>query len=416
MTAHASAHVSRPRIVFVNRYYWPDISATSQLLTDLTRRLHAAGFDVEVLCSRLLYETSHRALPPAELAQGVRVRRVWSTSFGRANLLGRMIDYASFYFSVGVSLLWRLSRGDVAVAKTDPPMLSVVVASAAALRGAVLVNWLQDLFPEVAQRIDGVPMPATVYGLLRTLRDLSLRGARANIVLGDRMHRELVRLGVPTRSIRTVPNWADGAAIRPMPPTGSRLRTQMGVMHRFVVEYSGNLGRAHDWQTILGAAERLVGDARFLFLMIGGGNGMQALQREVDARGLGNVRFLPYQEREVLADSLAAADVHLVSLLPQLEGLIVPSKAYGILAAGRPIVFIGDAAGEVAQLVDRHRCGFVVEVGAADRLAEGLRRLADDPAGLARMGTRARAAFEDAYTLDHAVAAWLTLLGDIGPP
>lgn len=414
MTVPSASARTAPRVIFVNRFGWPDISATSQLLSDLTSDLAARGFRVEVVCSRLRYEGTGPALAPIEVHAGVTIRRLWSARFGRARLAGRALDYLSFYLSAGWHLATDLRRGDVVIAKTDPPLLSVVVAIAARLRGARLVNWLQDLFPEVAERLSGVPLPRVAHALLRRLRNGSLRQAQANVVLGERMRDELVSNGIASDRIVVSANWCDGAAVQPRPPNTSRLRRELEA-GGFVVAYSGNLGRAHDYLTLAGAAEMLVGD-NVLFLMIGGGAGMQALRRRVADRRLPNVRFLDYQPREALADSMAAADVHLVSLLPELEGLIVPSKLYGIMAAGRPVAFVGDVDGDVARVLAAARCGFTVPPGNPGELAQRLREMAADPEDCVQLGLNARRAFDRDYDRPAALQRWLALLESLGVP
>jgi colanic acid biosynthesis glycosyl transferase WcaI len=398
------------RIVFVNRYYDPDQSATSQMLTDLARGLAADGYDTHVVCSRQLYDDATVRLASSEMRFGVRVHRIATTRFGRTRLAGRAVDYASFYFTCVFTLLKLLRRGDILVAKTDPPLLSILAAPIARAKRAALINWQQDVFPEVASYLGANPLPSWLDNGLRRLRDASLRAARTNVLIGDRMREYLVARGIPESKLCVIENWADDAAIRPTPASASILRTRLDLAGHFVVCYSGNLGRAHEFDTLLGAAETLQGDPRFIFLIIGSGAKMDALKRGVAARALNNFRFLPYQARDALGDSLAAADVHLVSLLPALEGLIVPSKLYGILAAGRPLIFIGDADGDVSRVIQRAQCGRVVSVGDSTALGNALRNLEAEPEALARMGTRARQLFCGEYSLQRALERWLALI------
>jgi glycosyltransferase involved in cell wall biosynthesis len=188
------------------------------------------------------------------------------------------------------------------------------------------------------------------------------------------------------------------------------LRNALCLGDRFVVGYSGNLGRAHEIDTLLDAAQALKEEPAFLFLMQGGGAKMAALKHAVNDRKLENFQFLDYQPRETLEDSLAAADVHLVSLLPALEGLIVPSKLYGILAAGRPVIFIGDADGDVGRVILDAQCGRTVAVGDSRGLVETLRQLQARPELRAEMGVRARALLCEKYTAQRACERWVTLL------
>jgi colanic acid biosynthesis glycosyl transferase WcaI len=403
------APISR-RIVFVNRYYDPDRSATSQMLTDLARGLAASGFDVQVVSSRQLYDEPGTRLVPDETLFGVRIHRVATTRFGRNRLLGRAMDYASFYLTCAVMLLKLLRKGDVLVAKTDPPLLSILAAPIAKTRRAVLVNWQQDVFPEIASHLGANPLPQWLDGLLKRLRDASLRTAQMNVLIGVRMREYMVARGIPVSKLCVIENWADDHAIQPKATAASRLRVRLGLADRFVVCYSGNLGRAHEFETLLGAADALKDQSAFMFLIIGSGAKMQALKRGAEARALDNFCFLPYQSRDTLEDSLAAADVHIVSLLPALEGLIVPSKVYGIMAAGRPLIFIGDPDGDIGRVIERARCGRFVRVGETIALRDVLRNLATEPEALAQMGARARRLLSEEYSLRRALERWVALI------
>ncbi|HUP61184.1 MAG TPA: glycosyltransferase family 4 protein [Thermoanaerobaculia bacterium] len=367
------------RVTFVNRYFHPDHSATSQIASDLAFHLAARGWEVAAITSRQRYDDARAGLR-SDTANGVRIVRVWSTRFGRAGLIGRAIDYLTFYLSAFFAM--RRERG-IVVAMTDPPLLSVV----AALASRRVVNWVQDLFPEVASAL-GIRAPR----VLRVLRDWSLRRARANVVLGDRMAAR-----VPKATV--IHNWAM------VEDRQSCLSGQAGlpVLHPFTVGYSGNLGRAHDVDTIL-AAIRGLPHIRFVFT--GGGAQLEAIRRA----GAANVEILPYAPRERLSESLSAADVHLVSLQPALEGLIVPSKFYGVLAVARPVLFIGARDGELARLIDAHRCGVVVESGDGDALVRAIEWLAADRAEAKAMGARGRELYLARFAPAHAFAAWERVL------
>ncbi|MBB5751860.1 glycosyltransferase involved in cell wall biosynthesis [Prosthecomicrobium pneumaticum] len=375
-----------------------------------------------VIASRQRYDAPQERLPAVERVGGVEVHRVSTSRFGRANLAGRSLDYLTFYLSAAWRLARLVRRGDIVVVKTDPPLLSLVVGPIAALRGARRIDWLQDLFPEVAGAlgIGAGRLGKAGQRLLARLRDRSLRRAAAVVAIGDRMAARVAAAGVPQGRIHVLPNWADGRLIRPIDRDANPLRAAWGLGEAFVVGYSGNLGRAHDYRTLLdaiGRIERAVSDGPpILFLFIGGGAQYEAFRRAVAAEGLGSVRFEPYQPRERLAESLSAADLHLVSLRPALEGLIVPSKFYGIAAAGRPTLFIGAADGEVARLLAAHRCGATAPEGDGAALAATVLDLARHPDRAAAMGARARAVFEREWDRPVALARWRALLDDIAPP
>lgn len=397
------------RVIFINRFCWPDHSATSQLLSDLAGFLSERGMHVLVLASRQRYDEPEACLAAAESRRGVEIRRIWTSRFGRSSLLGRALDYFTFYLSLPFALLPAIASGDIVVTMTDPPLASVVAAPCAWIRRAALVNWLQDLFPEVAVALGRPRLPSKVAGALSWLRDISLRSARVNVVIGERMA-EYVALRVPRQQVQLIPNWPHEDAIRPKPAAESELRRRLGLGEKFVVGYSGNLGRAHDWETLLAAMRLLAGDERIRFLISGGGHGYDALRAVVESEGLGNVQFQPYHPMETLSDAMAAADLHLVSLRPGLEGLIVPSKFYGIAAAARPIGFIGDPRGELARLVEREHCGFAVLEGRGDLLADAINELSLQPGRAIAQGERARALLDAIYSRASALARWHHLL------
>ena len=395
--------------IFVNRYFYPDHSATSQLLSDVAFQMAAAGKDIRVITSRQIYDNPQARLPRHETVHSVNVYRVWTSYFGRQQIWGRSLDYVSFYFGAAWRL-WRLARkGDVVIAKTDPPLISVPAMLVARLRGASTLNWLQDLFPEVASALQMRGMKP-IAPLLRRIRNASLKNAKLNIVLGERMAKCLRGEGIPENQIRVIHNWSDGRNVRPVAKDANEMRRAWGLADRFVVGYSGNMGRAHEFETVLGAAERLMRDPRILFLFIGGGAKRAWLERQCATLGLTNVEFKPYQPRASLAESLSVPDVHLISLYPNLEGLIVPSKFYGIAAAGRPIVYIGDNDGEVPRLLREGHCGYTCAPGDTAGLADVLAKLAAEPTELSRLGVNARALFDDRFDKSVAMQAWRKLL------
>jgi colanic acid biosynthesis glycosyl transferase WcaI len=400
------------RLIFVNRFFFPDHSATSQILSDLAFHLAASGREVQVVTSAQIYDAPRASLPEFATVNGVQVHRVPSSRFGRGSLVGRSFDYLTFYRSARRRLIGLARPGDLLVAKTDPPLLSLPVMAAARRRGAGLINWLQDLYPEIAVALD-VPLirrPFVARQLARR-RDRSLQAAEANVVVGELMAKKLAALGVAPARIHVIPNWCNDVELRPLPAADNPLRQAWGLQDKFVFGYSGNLGRVHQFDTVLAAAASLRDDPRFVFLMIGGGKRYEELRKAVERERLaGSFRFMPYQPRESLAQSLGVCDAHWVSLNPKLEGLLVPSKFYGIAAAGRPIVMIGDPDGELGRLVTAHRCGFVVKAGDADTLAGILRRLAGESDTVAQMGEQAQQLLEARFSRAQTLERWRQLL------
>jgi glycosyltransferase involved in cell wall biosynthesis len=375
--------------------------------------LAAAGTEVHVVTSRQLYDEPEARLAAREVIRGVHIHRVSTTRFGRAKLIGRAIDYLSFYVAARRALLTTIGRGDVVVAMTDPPLISITAMQVARRRRARLINWLQDIYPEVALEL-GIPfLRGPILRFILRLRDRCLKSAACNVVVGERMGAIVAGRGVRPEHIRLIPNWTDDEEIRPIAHIANALRREWDLEHKFVLGYSGNLGRAHEYETVLGAAEMVKSNPAIMFLFVGGGHQFDRLARLTEERGLPNFRFVPYQDRAALKYSLAVPDVHWVSLRPELEGLIVPSKVYGVAAAGRPVISIAAKDGEIAGMVERHQCGINIEPGDASGLASVLRDLANNADACSAMGNRARAMLDSHFTRRQAVQQWRDVIKQV---
>jgi glycosyltransferase involved in cell wall biosynthesis len=412
------------KVIFINRYFHPDFSATSEMLSGLAFALEERGLPVAVITGRRGYKDPDVVYPRLEIIDNVEVHRVWTSKLGGTSLLGRILDYISFGFLAGWRL-WKLAQPrDVIVAKTDPPLLSLIAAPIARMRGARLVNWLQDVFPETAEKLEvGGRAGGLAFRVLRPLRNLSLHASDLNVAVGGVMADHLIKAGVRPERIAVIQNWSDESVVHPIEPAQNELRRAWVTNDRFVVAYAGNLGRAHELSAIIEAMRLLNQTAasspgsdvsrRILFLFVGGGVQRENLEREALRQGLTNVQFRPYQPREGLAETLCVADVHLVSLNPKLEGLVVPSKFYAVAAAGRPTIFIGSSDGEIARLLRQFECGFTVAPGDGAVLVNRILQLAGDDRLRRIMGARARAAFEEHWNKQHAVDRWEDVLRKI---
>lgn len=400
-----------PRLLLVNRHYWPDLAPTGTCLADLAEALAARGHEVEVLCGRGGY-VGDLDVPAREIRRGVRVRRVPAMTLGGVGALGRLFDYAGFF----VQALWRMATGapyDLAVVLTTPPLLSVAAATARRLRGRRYVIWSMDLHPE-AEVADGMLAPDGLSArVLRSLADAGYRHADRVVAIGAGMRQRLEARGVPPDRLRTLGVWSDGQRVVPMDPRESALRARLDLGDRLVVMYAGNAGRAHRFDEVLEAMRRLADDDRFAFVFVGGGAQRARIERFIDDHGLRHAAYLDYVPAEALSDALGAADIHLITLADAMAGIAVPSKLYGVLAAGRPSVFVGPSRSEVARTLTEAEAGVVIdpqEGAGADRLVEALNTLADEPELRDAMGRRARAAFEAGHDRTRQCERWAELL------
>jgi colanic acid biosynthesis glycosyl transferase WcaI len=402
------------RIIFVNRFFYPDQSATSQILTDLAFSLAGDSHDVHVIASRNLIAGPQGHLERSEMTRNVAIHRVGPMGRQSPGLVLRLLNFASFYWWGSFQLRKHATDASIVVVKTDPPLLSVWAWWLLRNRRVCVVNWLQDVYPEVAIRLDVRFIRGRIGRLLMRLRDRSLRRATANVVLGSGMANYVASRDVSRASIRVIPNWVDDQAIRPVEPDANHLRREWGLADKFVFGYSGNLGRVHEFDTLLAAAERFKARRDLCFLFIGGGFQYARLGQELRRRGLESLAlFKPYQNPSELAHSLSVPDAHWLSLRPEFEGLIVPSKFYGIAAAGRATVSITDPDGEIARLVAQHQCGAVVRPGDADGLADVLDSMISNRALGAEWGRNGRTMIETHFSRKLAIDKWRDLIASL---
>lgn len=404
--------VTAPGIFFVNQYAFPDEAATAQMLADLVDTCREAGVECQVVCSDRSYAEPMRRYPREEALDGVRYSRAAATGFGRSSRLGRVLDYATF-LAGALGRLLSGPRPSVIVGMSTPPILGAVAVAAARVRKTTSAYWAMDVYPDLAFELGALREGSLSGCVFGAISRWTLRNADLVIALGETMAERLTAAGA--KRVEVIHNWADGGAIRPTAAEESGWRRARGWEGRLSVVYSGNMGLAHEFETILDAASQLADEVWVGF--VGGGPRRTEVEKGAARRGLSNVEFHPPVPREGLGDLLAAGDVHLVTLRPGMPGLLVPSKLYGILAAGRPVVYVGPAEGEAYEIVSRSGCGTCVANGDVMGLSEALRRYRRDPLLRAKEGGCARRAFESSFTKEGQTArivAFLTTLAGRG--
>lgn len=383
-------------IVALNQVYAPDTAATAQLLTELAQGLVARGHEVTVVAAG--EGKGH------EVLDGVEVVRVPATRLGKKTLLHRAADYASFYAGAFGALARVSRRGpDVYLALTTPPLIAAV-PQLVALGRAPTVALIQDLYPDVAVALGAVARDGATHRMWATATRVSLAKAARVIALSETMAGHLQAYGVARDRLDVIPNWALTELESP-PRQGADLaaRLEYGLGDRFVVMYSGNHGAGHTFETLLAAARRLRDRDDIAFAFVGDGVRRPEVERFVRAEHLTHVRLFPLAPRERLAASLSAGDLHVVTMRDGLEGLIVPSKFYGILATARPTLFIGPRTDTIAQTVSAVGCGLAFDNGDVSGVTEAITRLASSREDARLMGQRGRIHLETELTRTRAI-------------
>jgi glycosyltransferase involved in cell wall biosynthesis len=397
------------RILFINQYYWPDHASTAQHLTDLAEFLARQGFECHVLSSQGRYKPGQPRPPAFEQHEGVTIHRVPATSLGRRGTLARMTDYLSFYSGAFFRALL-LPRFDLVVTLTTPPIIGLIGSMLKRRRGTRHIYWSMDLHPDASLALGRMSRRSWFGRLMYNLSSAVYRDADKVVVLGPYMADRIALKNVAEERIATIPVWSRRDEIYPLPRESNPLRKSLGLERSFVAMYSGNLGLAHSFDEFLAAARGLRERSDIVFLFVGDGPRKREVQAAQESEGLSNIRLLDSVPRDRLHASLSMADAHLISMRPEMNGIVVPGKLYGAMAAGRPVIFVGPEHCEPADTVRSAGCGFTVAAGDATGLIASIEKLASDTSLARRMGERARSAFIAHYEQKLCCSQWRELI------
>lgn len=400
------------RILLLNQTYHPDVAATAQHAHDLALYLIEAGHEVIVVTSRSIYGSKGAALPRYEVNDGVEVHRVGASLFGKGGIPGRAADYGVFYLLAAWKVLL-MNRVDVVVPFTTPPLIAGVGLLRKLLRGTPYVYWVMDLYPDVAVACGVIKSNGLLQRTLEWISRCCMRSASKVVILGRCMRDRLRSKRVSDDKLALIGVWADADEVRPVPREDNPLRTEWGLSGKFVVMYSGNIGVAHDVATMCGAMLQLRDHEHVRFVFVGGGRRLEEIKAFKEQHGLANVQFRPYQPRSAIPHSLSVGDVHLISQRPALTGMLVPCKLFGVMAAGRPVLYIGASEAEVGRIVEEVGCGTTISPGDENTLTQAINYLARNPDAGAAQGRLGREAMEHRFDRRFACAAWERLLVEV---
>ena len=400
----ASVRVEK-NISIVCQHIYPELVSTGLLMTELATGLEEKGWNVSAYAARptsgLVDDAD--ALPPHLTFEGVDISRIPTIGSHDQGILHRLLFALTYTVSALVALLREKRTPDGIVVTTNPPFVPLIGRIAAGVLGIPYVVIVHDVYPDIAVRLGVLGERALITRIWRAVTSWGLNGAEAVVVLGEDM-KEVVeaRLHRADQRVHTIPNWSNEQDMRPVPEAENQFLREQGLEDSFVVLYSGNMGRTHNLEPLVEAAHLLSGQ-EVEFVLIGDGAKREHLEKQARRSEATNIRFLPYQPREQLADVLSAASLSVVCLDPAFTGLSVPSKTYGIMAVGTPILALLDPESEIGQTVRRHDCGIVLEQPTGEEVAQTIQSLADRPEQLRRMAENSRSAFLNHYTREQAI-------------
>lgn len=399
----------RPRVLFLNRSYWPDMEATGQLLTALCEGL-SEKFDVHVLAGQPNATSSKDEDTDSSKRNGVTIHRVSHTTFPKRNMAMKAINFLSFVWACRRHIR-KLPQPDIVVFETDPFLLPFVASGLARRTNCRMIGYLQDIYPDVAVALEKVSNNWAIRRLRKSLFSIYQRCDKM-VVLSEDMKQLLLEGGVSAERIQIVTNWADTNTISPI-ESQNRFSEKFGLQGKFVAMYSGNLGLTQRLEQFVEAASLLRDDPDIQFVFVGRGARRAALEKQVASLELKNVMFCDYQPLDELSHSLSAADIHLIPLTASLSRCLMPSKLYGILAAGRPYLTNAPPSSELFQITTQECVGLTVEAGSSQAIAEAIRTARRESGRLVQMGQTARKLALDRYTAAHSIDAFSRILTEV---
>jgi colanic acid biosynthesis glycosyl transferase WcaI len=384
----------------VSELYYPEQTSTGYFLTRIAEGL-AEHYEVCVLCSQPTYSSRGQTNSPDEFLNNVCIHRCWSTLFNKDIFPLRIVNIATITFSLFMNGLRRFHNGDCVIVVTNPPLLPFAVLIASFLRRAKCCLLVHDVYPEVLVATGIAKLKSWPVWVIGWLTHQLYKRMASIIVLGRDMaalvQKKLNGIEIP---IRIIPNWADVDFIRPCKRWKNPLLEKLGFTDRFIVQYSGNIGRTHGIEQLVACAEQLKNNPTVHFLFIGFGGKKYWLTQRVKKLGLSNITIMDYRPRTELPVSLTACDVSIISFIKGMAGVSVPSRLYNIMAAGKPIIAVAEPESELALVVCEEDIGWVVSPGDIGGLRTAILAAKSNPNLLLQMGQRARLAAETKYTLE----------------
>jgi glycosyltransferase involved in cell wall biosynthesis len=381
------------RIRFFNTY-----EPVTDIYRNIIPPILERGAAVDVFISRTEYRRGRKSLGEAIVDPGFRIKKILGPSGYASNRRQKMLVAVGYALHGALASLFA-RRAAINVFLTQPPFFMAWGSVLRLLRRQKTTLILMDLYPQVLFSSGKIRKESILGRSLSGLAKFAWRRADRIIVIGRCMRDLVLQAGIPAERIRTIPNWVDEQSIRPLANKDNPMRAELGLEGKFVVLYSGNMGEAHIFETILESASIVRDDDRIRFVMIGHGVRRAEIQEFVEEHQLANVMILDSQPEERMKYSQALGDIHYVCLRSEFTGVMVPSKTYGAFAAGRPVLYEGDKSGEIARTIEEIGVGCVVGIGDLNAMVSALRTYCDDSSSAAAQGRIARELVERELTV-----------------
>lgn len=404
--------LKKNNIRILSQYFYPDVASTGQLLTELAIGLEEKGVNVNVLTAKPTYAGKLDA-PKKEKYKSVNIRRLRAFRMNKNSKKGQIFNSISFFIRAFIYLLFSSSKSPLLIV-SNPPFLPMMGYFIYKLRRIKYIILIHDVFPEKAIKLNYITEGSFLAKFWKYWDKKSLDNASSVIVISETMKNNLVGKFINyglrnSEKVTVIHNWANEDFIKPINNDDNIFLKEHSLLDKFIVLYSGNLGASYELEIIINAAKKTLNDDIF-YLFIGDGVKKQKLQKMTSDNSLNNVKFLPYQKKEMLPFSLTAASVSIVTYEKIMEGLLMPSKLYTTLASGRAVIAFCEDGSEVSNIVSSAGCGFSVDTSNVENFIEKVVFLKNNPEERCQMGKNARDYFEKTFTLKHSLSKYLELI------
>jgi len=407
------------KILVIQQHFYPEVAATGQLLLDLCEGLVKAGYKVKVITgnpTEIPQEKQKGNFLRKENYKGIEIFRLKNTTFNKYRMAGRVLNYLSFHFLIFFHMLF-YERPDLVFVLSTPPFISFSGLMLKVFKRSKVIYNVQDLFPDLAVELGKLKNKQFIE-FLKKLSELIVRRVDKVVVVGEymekRIREELLRETSTDTHVVTIHNWADGDKIKVLreDEENNFLKREWRLEGKFVVLYSGNIGYLHEFDTIISTAEYFAkeGPREIVFVFIGEGIKKSYIEEKIKEKGLYNILFFPYQSREMLTYSLGLADVSLVTLEKGFEGMVVPSKIYGILASGKPVIAIIGEESEITEIIRRGKCGEIIKIGDFKALSNAIINYYKNPQKCNEEGMNGRKYFEKNFERKIAIKKYIKVI------
>lgn len=399
------------KILILSQYFYPDIASTGQLLTELALGLAGKGIEVNVLTGHPTYGKGISAQRKENL-KSIKIKRVWSTRLDKNTTKGQIFNSLSFFITSFWTLLFSRDSSPILIV-SNPPFLPVLGALMHTLKGRKFIYLVHDVFPDKAIKLKYIKENSLLCRLWKWSDRYILKTASEVIALSRSMQKVMAdkykKYRLKPRLVTVIHNWADDMFIKPVDKSSNPFIKENGLQDKFVVQYSGNLGASYELEFIIDTA-RMVKDDSIVFLFIGDGIKKGKLKAMADEHGLSNIKFLPYQKKENLPYSLTASCVSIVTYDSNLDGLLMPSKLYSILASGKPVIGFCRKNSEVGNIISSAECGYLIEDNYEREFLEKIMFLKENKELSTSLGNNARKYFEKHFTFKHSLEKYIEII------